>query len=238
MEIFVCRYSDKGGRKNNEDCVGILENAYVLADGLGGHSFGEIASAKTVNYILEKYSEVSDISDTAMHYIISDVNRYLWCEKEAEPSYENMASTVVAAFVKDGRFNYLNVGDSRLYYFRKNKIMLQSRDHSMTQVAVDMGEIKKSAMRFHGDRNKLTKVLGLSESLRINEHFEPFEICAGDAFLLCSDGFWEYIEEKQIQKTLRMSETPHKWLDAMLKIISGRVGANNDNLSAVCALVK
>lgn len=238
METFVCKYSDKGGRPNNEDAIAAGDGIYVLADGLGGHSCGEIASSMTVDFIMKHYNHVESIDNETMHNIINNTNRHIYDAKLANSQYHNMASTVVAAYIQDGMFNYFNVGDSRMYYFRRNKIFLQSHDHSLTQLAVDMGEIKPSAMRFHEDRNKLTKVLGLSENLRIAENFSAFAVEEGDAFLLCSDGFWEYIEEKQMQKILRKSETPQQWMSGMLKEISHNVKEHNDNLSAVCVMVK
>lgn len=80
--------------------------------------------------------------------------------------------------------------------------------------------------------------LGLDETLRIGERFEPFPVEAGDAFLMCTDGFWEYIDERHMQKLLRRSETPQQWMDAMVRAISRSVNGNNDNLSAVCAMVR
>ena len=149
-----------------------------------------------------------------------------------------MASTVVAAFVKDGRFNYLNVGDSRLYYFRKNKLLFRSKDHSITQMCVDMGEITEKQMRFHEDRNKLTKALGLDSTIKIKNVFDEIELSAGDAYLLCSDGFWEYVLEKDMEKALKNADTPQQWLDDMLKKLRKRSPENCDNRSAVCVMVK
>lgn len=237
MEILACKYTDKGGRKNNEDSVGISDGVYVVADGLGGHSCGEKASAMAVDYILGNYSGLTDIANGAMHDIIRGVNRYIWNEKQNNRKYGNMATTVVAAFVSGVLLNYLNVGDSRFYLFRNNRIILQSRDHSMTQMSVDMGEIGRNRMRFHEDRNKLTKVLGLNETLRIVEEFEPVAVEAGDAFLMCTDGFWEYIDERRMQKLLRRSATPQQWMASMINTISRNVKGGNDNLSAICAMI-
>lgn len=237
MEIFACKYTDKGGRKNNEDSVGISDGVYVVADGLGGHSCGEKASAMAVDYILGNYSGLTDIANGTMHDIICGVNRYIWNEKQNNRKYGNMATTVVAAFVSGVLLNYLNVGDSRFYLFRNNRIILQSRDHSMTQMSVDMGEIGRNRMRFHEDRNKLTKVLGLNETLRIAEEFEPVAVEAGDAFLMCTDGFWEYIDERRMQKLLRRSATPQQWMASMINTISRNVKGSNDNLSAICAMI-
>ena len=229
MECFIAKYSDKGGRDNNEDCVGISENVFIVADGLGGHSNGETASKTAVDFILNNSVRLTDISNAAMQRLIEDVNTEV-CNNRVG----NMATTIVAAFVSNGMFNYFNVGDSRLYYFRKDKIILQSKDHSVTQACVDMGEIKPKEMRFHPDRNKLTKALGLKEDIVSNRKFEPFRIQSGDAFLLCTDGFWEYIFEKEMEKLLKKSRTPQDWLDNMLQKVISRVEANNDNMSVIC----
>ena len=238
MEVFVSMYSDKGGRVNNEDSVKIGENIFVLADGLGGHSCGEIASSIVTEYMVKEFTEISNIDNNTMHNIIEKLNKVVYNEKSNNVQYGNMASTVVAAFIKDGYFNYLNVGDSRMYYFRKDRIIVQSRDHSLTQVGVDMGEISPDEMRFHEDRNKLTKVLGLNDNIRITENFEPFKIEREDAFLLCSDGFWEYIREEQMKKMYVCSNNPQKWMNRMLREVSKNISEKNDNLSCICGWIK
>ena len=233
MECFIAKYSDKGGRENNEDYVGIAENVFVLADGLGGHSNGETASRVAVEYILKKSEKVDVVDNASMQKLILEVNKEV-CEKRIG----NMATTVVAAFVHDDYFNYLNVGDSRLYYFRNNKILMQSKDHSVTQACVDIGEITYDEIRFHPDRNKLTKVLGLNDEIVPNRKFEPIKIKRNDAFCLCSDGFWEYVYEMDMISTLKESKTPQEWLKKMLEIAMTRVAVNNDNMSAVCVYIK
>ncbi len=238
MELFVRKYTDKGGRDNNEDSVGISESTFVLADGLGGHKSGEIASQLVVDYLIKNYSRINDISNAKMHGIINELNGIVCDAKETNSSLGDMASTVVAAFVKDGIFNYFNVGDSRLYYFRNNKIILQSKDHSVTQACVDLGEIKREEMRFHKDRNKLTKVIGLDRNLKVLNSFNPIEVQCDDAILMCSDGFWEYISEKDMEKTLKKSKSTQQWLELMLKIVNTHIKKNSDNLSAIVVLVK
>lgn len=237
MRAEYFKYTDKGGRKNNEDYVGIREPMYIVADGLGGHSCGEVASRETVEYLKNKYAGITDLSNSNMHRIIDDVNSYIWKIRQDNPEYKDMASTVVTGFIKDGMFNYLNVGDSRMYYFRKNKILFRSKDHSVTQACVDMGEIKEKKMRFHEDRNKLTKVLGNKNEIKIKEDFTPFPIRPGDAFLLCTDGFWEYVWEKEMEKSLKASKTAAEWMEKMLKTHKKRVDGNNDNNSAVCVKI-
>jgi len=112
MECFICKYTDKGGRENNEDFVAITEDTFVLADGLGGHSNGEIASKLAVEYIINRADEMISIDNKGLHELISDVNQVVVANRMGD-----MATTIVAAFVRNGYFNYFNVGDSRLYYF-------------------------------------------------------------------------------------------------------------------------
>ena len=238
MEIFVGKYSDKGGRNNNEDCVGVLKNTFVVADGLGGHQCGEVASQMVVDYILKKAECLEDIENATMHVLIQELNTVICMAKNKDNSLGNMASTVVAGFVFGEKFNYLNVGDSRMYYFRNKDIMIQSKDHSVTQACVDMGMIEKEDIRFHEDRNKLTKVIGLSSKLKILNVFEPIEMQKDDAVLLCTDGFWEYINENEMVDLLITSQTPQKWIEKMLKVIKKRTQKDSDNLSVVAVFVK
>lgn len=237
MEVKFSQYTDCGGRKNNEDSIGIGDGIYIVADGLGGHSYGEIASSKVVEFLIQNYQGLEDFQDEKMKEIIKNTNNYLCDLKREKPFYENMATTVVSAFIKEEKFNYLNVGDSRMYYFRKNKIYRQSKDHSMTQIAVDMGEIKKKQMRFDENRNRLTKVLGTNPELKVSDKFEAFQMMRGDAFLLCTDGFWEYISEWKMRWFLMISKTPEDWMNKMVTEIGKKVVGENDNLSAICGMI-
>lgn len=238
MEIEYSKFTSQGGRENNEDSIGAAGNLFIVADGLGGHSYGEIASKNVVEYLTSHYSDLEQIDNDTLHGVIAATNKYLWDLKREHPEYQDMASTVVAAFVRGNSFNYLNVGDSRMYFFRKARIFRQSRDHSVTQLCVDTGQIRPRDMRFHEDRNKLTRVLGLNEELKVNNLFEPFELQERDAFLLCTDGFWEYITERQMMRCLRRSRSADQWMQRMLKCIDRHTGDGNDNLSAICAVVK
>lgn len=238
MEIEYSKFTSRGGRDNNEDCIGVSENIFIVSDGLGGHSCGEIASENVVEYLMSHYADIGQIDNNTLHGIIAATNGYLWNLKQEHPEYQDMAATVVAAFIRGTSFNYLNVGDSRMYFFRRARILCQSRDHSVTQLCVDTGEIRPKDMRFHEDRNKLTRVLGLNMELKINNQFDPFELQERDAFLLCTDGFWEYITEKQMMRCLRRSKSADQWMEHMLKCINKHTKEGNDNLSAICAVVR
>lgn len=237
MELFFSQYTSQGGRKRNEDSVGVTENLVVVADGLGGQGEGDVASQACVAYLLNR-TFPNRIDNAQMHRLIDEVNQAVYRTKISFRTKSNMATTVVAALVQEGMFNYMNVGDSRLYFFRGGKMLFRSKDHSVTQACVDMGTITEEQMRFHEDRNKLTKALGLKEDIKIIQEFQEFPLQSGDAYLLCSDGFWEYVYEKEMEKALRRARTPQQWMASMLKRLQKRTPENCDNQSAVCVLVK
>lgn len=236
MELFFSQYTSQGGRKKNEDSICVRENYVIVADGLGGQGDGEVASKVCVD-CLDEIGVPQQLDDAAMHRLIEQVNYKVWQVKEQYERKTNMATTVVAAYAKEGVFNYFNVGDSRLYYFRKHKLWFQSKDHSVTQACVDMGTIKASQMRFHEDRNKLTKALGLKKDIRIVQTFETVPMKTGDAYLLCSDGFWEYVYEKEMERCLKKAKTPQDWMQYMLRYADKRAPQNCDNRSAIGVFV-
>jgi serine/threonine protein phosphatase PrpC len=133
---------------------------------------------------------------------------------------------------------FSHIGDTRVYYFRQNKLAHQTLDHSMAQAAVERGEIKLNEVRNHKDQNKLTKVLG-SDTVPTPDCFlldEPLQ--QGDWFLLCTDGWWEYVYEEEMEGILRISNSPEDALNRMEKRLSKRAPYNNDNFSAIVALVE
>ena len=130
------------------------------------------------------------------------------------------------------------IGDSRLYYFRKNRIVTRTLDHSVPQMLVNAGKLKEKHIRHHEDRNKLLRVLGTrydSVKYVIESAVQREE---KQAFLLCSDGFWECIEEKQMTKFLKKSHSAQEWLDLMTEeVLKNGRGTNMDNYSAVAIIM-
>lgn len=237
MEITTYLYTNQGGRENNEDyaCYFYSEDfgTWVLTDGLGGHKCGEIASRLAATLVTDEMRVNGDLSDQTIIQAVEKANRLVITE-QANADCKGMRTTIAAAFVKDGLFKYANVGDSRVYYFKNGCLYKQSRDHSVSQVAVGMGEISQADIRFHDDRNKLLKVLGDNDGLGIQKLQDSISMEPGDAFLLCSDGFWEYVFETEMEIDLVKSTTPRQWMEFMIKRLLLRVTGNNDNFSAIC----
>ena len=196
MEISISYYTARGKRQNNEDAVSLLEGSNsllaVVADGLGGHEAGEVASnhaVATLNRLLQSQTpEEDDLIDA-----IRQANQEIY---EMQNAQSHMRTTVAALWLGDYRTIAANVGDSRIYQFRNGRIVYQSTDHSVAQMAVLVGEVEKSELRRSKDRNKLIRVVGEANPPKVD--CVELTVQAGDRFLLCSDGFWEPVTEVMI----------------------------------------
>ncbi len=241
MNISTYSYTNKGGRENNEDfCSYEIKGdkaVFVLADGLGGHKCGDVASKLAVEYIIPEIYKYVEFNEKNIKKIMDDVNDYIIKVQNKDSNLKDMRSTVVAAFIDGNIFRYFNVGDSRMYYFKNGCLYTQTKDHSVSQVAVKMGSILPEQVRFHDDRNKLLKVLGSDKNLNINKLYEPITIEPGDAFILCSDGFWEYVYEVEMEADLIKSDSPEQWASYMINRLLLRVTGNNDNYTTLTVCI-
>lgn len=229
MNIDTAAYSFSGGHKVNEDSVYSGNGIYAVADGLGGHFGGELASAEAVRYISQNYK--GDMSDKGIDDLLEGAN------SAVAALHNDSHTTIAAVFIGDGTLRYANVGDSRVYVFRNNKVMSVSRDHSVCRVAVDMGEMSFEDIRFSDDRSRLLKVLGNDEKLDLRTQYQPVRLADGDAFLICSDGFWENVHEREMEADLLKADSARTWARLMLKRQLLRAQDKGDNYSVICGIV-
>lgn len=227
--IETAKYTNRGGRPINEDSIYCATDLFIVADGLGGHHGGENASAAAVRCISENYR--GDISDAEIEKLLEAANDAV--NKLNDGSH----TTLAAAFVSDKRMRIANVGDSRVYIFRGNRVHTVTKDHSVCQAAVDMGEMSYDDIRFSDDRSRLLKVLGGKESLNLKTKYPPIDLCDGDAFLLCSDGFWEYVHEREMEADLLKADSAESWKRLMLKRHLLKAKNSGDNYSLICGIV-
>ena len=239
MEISAYAFSSQGCRENNEDAFGYsnADLVWVVADGLGGHVGGEAASQAAVSYVMQSAKNSGRLSGNEIVSVIIGANERLAADQQANPMLYGMRTTIAAAFASDNKMRYIHVGDSRFYYFRNKKLYTQTQDHSVSQMAVQMGEINADQIRFHEDRNKLLKVLGSFDKLRIRSIDGEIAMENGDAFLLCTDGFWELILENEMETDLLDAASPQEWLEAMVARVTQRLAENSDNFTAICGFV-
>ena len=150
-----------------------------------------------------------------------------------------MSTTLVLLVLEDGKAQWGHIGDARLYLFRNGEILKQTRDHSVPQMLVQVGEIKPEEIRHHPDRSRLLRVIGHPWEEIPYEISEEQSVRSKDTWLLCSDGFWEYITEDEMCRTLREASDMTDWLLRMEHIVQehGR-GYDMDNYSAICVQVR
>lgn len=235
MKIDVSYYSSVGGRKNNEDYLAVLKRKdkyiFALADGLGGHDFGEIASKLSVNTIMNSLKD-SEISFESLNTAISKANDAVLSKN----SFNSMKSTLALICLTNNTAYAANVGDTRIYQFRNNEIIFQSTDHSMAQMAVIVGDITPPQIRTHLDRNKLTRALG--SDITVKPDIAVLNVEEGDSFLICSDGFWENIFEQEMCDLLFIAESSKNWIDNMRKHVNVKIKDDCDNNSAIAVMIK
>lgn len=235
--ITYYMFTDKGSREVNEDSAGIKvvgdKYCFVVADGLGGHGRGEEASALVKDVILDKFDETSNIDDFLENAIVM-AQEELMADQERKHTRNEMKTTVVALVVDGLNMKWAHVGDSRLYRFNKNKVRERTIDHSVPQMLVLAGDIKEKKIRNHPDRNRLLKVMGIEWDSPQYTVSANCNIMETQAILMCSDGFWELITEKEMGKLLKKSSTVEEWVESMAEVIRNNgQGKNMDNYTAV-----
>ena len=238
MKISYYAYTNKGGRPNNEDsiCCGLQNRrgVFVLADGLGGHSSGEVASGLAAQAIWEGCAGAEILDSETLKGQLEEANR-LVLEGQKVPGREDMKTTAVALALEGALAFWAHVGDSRLYRFSDGQLVFATRDHSVTYMKYLGGEISYMDVYHDDDRSSLLRVLGKSSC---QPETGQAELKSGDAFLLCSDGFWEYVYQEEIQADLLKAETPAQWVQLMLLRQIRRTPPGNDNFSVIAVFVE
>ena len=231
-----------GGRAINEDSIkmtSVNENnmCFALADGLGGHGRGDEASALAVKTASEVF--VSEyLSERFLENCFELAQERLLKKQEEYHARNSMKTTLVVLRTSENTVQWAHIGDSRLYFFNNNKLIQRTVDHSVPQMLVSAGEIKEKEIRNHPDRNRLLRVIGTEWTGLKYDVSMPVERTKNMAFLLCSDGFWELIEEKTMHKLLKKSQTVNQWLEAMTEeVTKNGVGKDMDNYSAIAVWV-
>lgn len=230
--------SKTGDREINEDSTGIIKGTdctcFIVADGLGGHGKGDIASQIAVSAFQSVFEEKLTLPmEESLASAFQNAQNAIISEQQRQNAVFQMKTTVAAVVIGHASAICGHIGDTRIYTFARNRIRERTLDHSVPQMLVLSREIKEKQIRNHPDRNKLLRVLGVQGDIKIDS-FRIDDLSKYQAVLLCSDGFWELILEKEMCRTLKKSCSAQEWIMRMCEIVERNgQGKEMDNYSAI-----
>lgn len=244
MKLDVAVLSRVGGRSHNEDACGYWSSdeaaCFVVCDGAGGHGGGDVAARTVVSGIVREFAAAPQVSAQAITTLIQGANAELLAQQKASRAWSDMRSTVAVLAIDRGREFALwgHVGDTRVYGFRDDHVRFQSHDHSVLQRMIDAGYGDPSLLRSHPRRGVLLHALGGDEPVPPAPiAAQPLYLRDGDAFLLCTDGLWEYVSETRMLQALAAAADAAGWLAALEAEVRDHAPAGNDNYSAIAVHV-
>ena len=210
------------------------ERFCAVADGMGGHNGGEVASAMAIQVFSEEMRKTGDITAGALHTAVARANEAVY-RKALENAGMSGMGTTFSALAEQGETAYLaHVGDSRIYLVRRGAILQLTTDHTLVEEMVQKGLITPREARVHPKRNIITRALGTEESVQID--IVQMGTRPGDAFFLCSDGMTNYVDEREILRTA-MSE--RGWPEKLKHLVSIALeNGGADNITALFAVVE
>lgn len=244
--FLTAAISNKHNRRTNQDFFdyGVINQRWywVVADGLGGHQGGEVASKLVVESIVNSFNRYPEISSEAIQRYLKTAQNAIIYQQKKISALSEMRTTIVLLLADPQFAIWGYAGDTRLYHFRNGRIIYQTKDHSVPQALANAGDIKLEEIRFHEDRHRLLRAMGQEDHFRPTIMAEKKALQNGDAFLLCTDGFWELVLESEMEQDLVSSADSKSWLTKMQDRIFRRavkqVNKQHDNYTAVAIFVK
>src|SRR5829696_3385924 len=207
----------------------------VVADGMGGHSAGEVASQMAADVVSRLYYETRAEPGPALRHAVEEANRRIHAAAAEDESKHGMGTTCTALALCAGRVYAAHVGDSRLYMLRDGKLYQLSEDHSAVNEMVKLGIITKEQARTHEDKNVILRALGTTPEVEVSV-LEPFAVREGDRYLLCSDGLHDLVLENEIASVLSESEDTHAAGERLIAMAKERGGHDNITVGIIAIM--
>lgn len=213
----------------SENAVGNLPNLFIVADGMGGHKAGEFASRYTVDTIVESIRADKETEPVCLiRNAIQTANAKLIEKSNEDISMSGMGTTVVVVTVINDKAVVANVGDSRMYVIGKEIVQI-TRDHSLVEEMVRMGELAKDAAKDHPDKNIITRAVGATESIDID--FFEVELFPQDYILMCSDGLTNMVEDEDIRTIVHSQRDVAERVEKLVEAANNNGG--HDNITVI-----
>jgi len=240
--MYVAGLTDVGVVRNqNEDAIffsnepiGPLPNLYIVADGMGGHNAGEVASQHTIEVVSDYFRNYQESiqEDNYLDLMVSAVqeaNSSVFAKSEANPSMSGMGTTITACVISHGKIFIAHVGDSRSYTIAPNRITRITTDHTYVEELVLMGEITAEEARTHARKNVLNRALGTQPLCEVDGIVE--ELLDTSAILLCSDGLSNMLEDNALMNIVNSMGYVEQRVKMLIDEANYRGG--HDNISAI-----
>lgn len=217
MDIHMI--SRMGDHQPNEDFTACIQMGNTLcamvADGLGGHGCGEVASRAAVEAAMEFFKSHAAVQSEIVMGCFMAAQEALARMSRENRDFIDMKTTMAILVLDDQNFVMGHLGDTRIYVLGKHDVCFQTLDHSVPQALVAGGKLKAKQIRYHADRNRLMRVLETGELPRPDVTYVTKIPAETMAFLLCTDGFWEHVKEERMIKHLRKAMNAEQWLSYM-----------------------
>ena len=240
IRIHIAACTDKGARQSNEDDLrfGSARNGWyaVLADGAGGHRAGAEAAQRAVQRVQGMLcDDAVAFSPANLTQIVQLAHAELVNNQSGGDATNRMHCTLVVLWIDPESEHVLwtHVGDSRLYRIRHGRVDVMTSDDSVVQHMLQTGLINAEQALNHPKKNQLLAALGIEGELEPHTVVRPVDLKEGDAFLLCSDGWWEHFDHALLVRSLVQALTPQDWLDAMQAQVRAQNKPRQDNYSAL-----
>ncbi|MDI9471085.1 MAG: Stp1/IreP family PP2C-type Ser/Thr phosphatase [Bacillota bacterium] len=233
-------------RQNNEDSYVVLKGmepgSYVvlLADGMGGHQRGELASSLAVRYASDTLSReiratmTSDAIKETVSRVIEKANVKVYLQSLESEFNQGMGTTMTIGVFADDRLIIAHIGDCRVYRLRGDELISLTHDHTLVQALVDRGEMTPEEARRHPRRNVVTRALGAAEHMMPDTSVHP--VHRGDRYLFSTDGLHDYVSEADIKHILKHERTPQAVTEQAILLANSEAGV--DNVTVICAFVQ
>jgi len=205
----------------------------VVCDGVGGNAGGGTA-AELILQELRQLPIREDMDTAELQEALTRANERIFAEQAKDPAFAKMCSTIAGAIFLEERTLIFHAGDSRIYRFDGQYLSRMTKDHSLVQQMVDMGVLTEEEAAEHPERNKISRCMGIAGSLPVEIYESGVGIRPGEIFLLCSDGLWEAIPDRQISRILR-EDTPLLEKAQTLVDIAKDLGSTDNVTACLCA---
>ena len=225
-------------RDHNEDSVIIVKNEndeylMAVADGMGGHSAGEVASSIAIGYLGKHFQEtfLSLSKVDAVDWIrnsANEINSLIFHHEKTHPESKGMGTTLVLAIITEAYILFGNIGDSSGYVIKENKLHKVTYDHTLVNLLVSAGELTKEEASVHPKKNVLMKALGANDPVEVDVFDCDMEITE---VLLCSDGLTNMLDNSQIEKVLLGEGTIEEKVERLIMKSNNRGGTDNISIA-------